>query len=86
MIVNPARSRISRPCSGRLKIIRTNRAFRGIIDGQPDNRHTAALEAAHHFEQLAYAVLQEDRELANGRIVAATRCREIDCGTFSDTH
>ena len=43
--------------------------FRGIGDRQGHDLDPASLEAANHFQELAHAVLEENRELADRRVV-----------------
>ena len=60
--------------------------FGRIGDRQGDDPHIAALEAADHVHQLADAVLEKDRELADRRVVAATHRGEVGPRSFSGTH
>jgi len=46
-------------------------ALAGVGDREGHDPHTRAIEATHHLEQLADAVLEEHRELAERREVAA---------------
>ena len=65
-----------------------DRAIGRVGDRQSDNLDFGALEGADHFEELADPVLQEHRELRDGRPIAAVQGLEIDFAgtTLAKTH
>ena len=61
-------------------------AFGRIVDRQGHDPDVAPLEAADDFEQLADAVFQKHRELADRRIVPAAHRGKAGAGSFADAH
>src|SRR5262245_61815277 len=61
-------------------------ALRRIVDGQRNDPHPTPFKAADNLEQLAHAIFEEYRELAQSRIIATPHRCEIRSGSLAETH
>ncbi len=48
--------------------------------------HLAPLKSANHFQQLAHAIFEKDRELTDRRIIPSPHGRETGSRAFADAH